>query len=311
MKPEIDDLLQKKYPTYNTILTDEEKDDFWDNLGEKEKYEINKSYLMLIGKPEHDYLMCWEPGRFDTDDDAINYDDFYTIDYAWWQYQKDASWESIEQSKKWMEQGSKHWTPGVVAKSINDFYETYKIYEIYMTGDWYRLIDNETFIYAQLISLNWFIHYKIESYLDDLEDSHIPYSFKDEDLSSLFNETDPEKIYNASGREKELESFKTKMRKYSLDLNNLIKKHLIKYENELSGKTFRIDTGYTEPFDPFTDFIFFDTQSLKNVSPKKFLTTFKEYQVDNSIIDIIIDELKTIVFKDFERIYNDNYKRFN
>ena len=48
----------------------------------------------------------------------------------------------------------------------------------------------------------------------------------------------------------------------------------LKYETELSGKTFRIDTGYTEPFDPFTDFIFFDTQSLKNVSPKKFLTTF-------------------------------------
>ncbi len=313
MKPDIDQILQKKYPDYSELVTDDEKDDFWDNLDNKETYQINKEYLMLIANPSYDYLMCWEPGRFDNNELATDYDDFYTIDYAWWEFQKRASWNSIEEYKKWMEQGSKTWTPEVVAKSINDFHERYKNYSIYMTGDWYRLIDNDTFLYAQLISLNWFIYYKLEIYLDDLEDSHIPYTFKNDDLTNLFNEKDPEKIYDAKGREKELESFKDKMRKYQInELSSIIDSTLSKFTDTLTGKTFRIDTGYdADNFDPFTDFIFFDIQSLKNVSPKEFLKTFKEHQVDASIIEKIIDELKLVIFNDFKRIYNDNYKKFN
>ena len=78
MKPEIDTLLQEKYPEYKDMLEDE-RDDFWDDLDDKEKYNINKEYLKLIANPNYDYLMCWEPGRFDTDEQATDYDNFYII----------------------------------------------------------------------------------------------------------------------------------------------------------------------------------------------------------------------------------------
>jgi len=41
-----------------------------------------------------------------------------------------------------MEEGSDYWTPEKVANIINELNEKYKNgYEIYCTGDWFRLID--------------------------------------------------------------------------------------------------------------------------------------------------------------------------
>lgn len=323
MKPEIDDILSNLYPEY-AELPDEDmvnplpddvytKDDFWDDLSEKEKYDVNAAYLRVLGKPEYDYLVCWEPGRFDNDDDAINYTSFYDIDVKWWEFQKQAMWDSIEDSKKWMEQGSKTHTAERVAQSINRFHEDYAEYKMYMTGDWFRLIENDVFLYSQMIGAKWYIFYKMETLLDDLQEENIPYSFREgDDLLASINEPDPEKRYDAGGREKELESYHTKIRKYtSEELLPKIDKILEKYNRVLSGKTFRVDRGYeAENFDPFTDFIFFDEQSLKNVNPQKFLNTFKNNQVDIFELDRIISELQDDVAKDFERIYNENRSRY-
>ena len=216
MKPEIDDILVKLYPVYKDLpevdfINDQDdvytKDDFWDDLSNKEKYNVNSLYLKMIGDPKHDYIMCWEPGRFDENEAVTDYTNFYDVDYKWWEFQKNANWSNIEDQKKMMMSGSKTYTPEKVAESINSFNDEYSEYKISMTGDWYRLIERDTFIYAEMISLKWYLFYKAEFFLDSLQDEHIPYELKDADFETLLNTRDPEEKYNAAGREKELESF--------------------------------------------------------------------------------------------------------
>ena len=211
MKPEIDDILVKLYPVYKDLpeadfINDQDdvytKDDFWDDLSNQEKYNVNSLYLKMIGDPKHDYIMCWEPGRFDENEAVTDYTDFYDVDYKWWEFQKNANWSNIEDQKKMMLSGSKTYTPEKVAESINSFNDEYSEYKISMTGDWYRLIERDTFIYAEMISLKWYLFYKAEFFLDSLQDEHIPYELKDADFETLLNTRDPEEKYNAAGREK-------------------------------------------------------------------------------------------------------------
>ena len=73
------------------------------------------------------------------------------------------------------------------------------------------------------------------------------YELKDADFETLLNTRDPEEKYNAAGREKELESFYTKIRVYlNNDLLNQIDNIIRKYKRVFSGKTFRIDKGYND-----------------------------------------------------------------
>lgn len=316
MKPEIEKLLIEMCPTFPVNADEDTKDDFWRDLSEKEKYDINETYLKQIGNPEYDYIVCWEPGRLDNDVEITDYDTFYDADYEWWEFQKKSRWESIEDMKEWMEKKPSETTPERVAQSINSFNDAYKDgYSIYLSGDWYRLIENDVFIYSQMISAKWYLFYEAEKFLDDLQEQNIPYSFKDnDDFLNTINERDPRKVYNANGRELELDSYQAKIREYqNSELLSHIDFIIRKYKIVFSGKTFRVDRGYEpgENFDPFTDFIFFDEQSLKNVIPKKFLTTFGENQLSFVEFEKMITELKDIVKQDFERIYNGNKARFS
>ncbi len=312
MQPELINILIEIYPEVAS-LDDDAREDFWDNLSEQETYKINGIYLTNIGDKKYDYLMCWEPGRFDTDETVLDYNNFYDVDVKWWEFQKSAELDFIDDCKKWMEAGSKDWTPEKVAEIINNTTDRFKEYRIYFSGDWYRLFDGDTFLYAELISAEWFLYYEIETFLDDLEDRHIPHTFRAvDDMMQILNELDPEKRYDASGREKELDAFKNKMRTY---LSNDVFENIetvLKEHPELSGKTFRRDLNYAndENFDPSTDFVFFDVQSLKNVRPKNFLEDIKSHQVDWSELEKVIDVLKAIALQDFERIYNANKSRY-
>lgn len=324
MKPEIDDILVKLYPVYKDLpeadfINDQDdiytKDDFWDDLSNKEKYNVNSLYLKMIGDPKHDYIMCWEPGRFDENEAVTDYTNFYDVDYKWWEFQKNANWSNIEDQKKMMMSGSKTYTPEKVAESINYFNDEYSEYKISMTGDWYRLIERDIFIYAEMISLKWYLFYKAECFLDSLQEEHIPYELKDADFETLLNTRDPEEKYNAAGREKELESFYTKIRVYlNNDLLNQIDNIIRKYKRVFSGKTFRIDKGYNdgseETFDPFTNFIFFDELSLKRVNPQNFLQTFRENQIDNKELEHIVNEFLELVKINFDEIYHANRSRY-
>ena len=315
MKKTIHDILTKNYPEYSDLCTDDDRDDFWSNLNNTEKYKVNSEYLRLTENPEYDYLVCYEPGRMDTDEKVTDYDTMYDVDYKWWKFQRDTQWESIEESKKMMEQGDKHSSPERIASMINSFNERYDTYQIYMSGDWFRLIENDVFIYAQFISAKWYLFYIAEDFLLNLQEENIPYTFVEtDDPLGSFDEDDPKKIYDAAGREHELKKFKDEIRKYqSHDLLTHIDYLIAKYKRVFSGKTFRFDSGYEpgEKFDPFTDFIFYDEQSLTNVSPKKFLKTFKENQGNFSDFEIMIGELKDQLTEDFYRLYNKNKARFN
>ena len=57
MKPEIDDILVKLYPSYKDLpevdfINDQDdvytKDDFWDDLSNKEKYNVNSLNFLSI-----------------------------------------------------------------------------------------------------------------------------------------------------------------------------------------------------------------------------------------------------------------------
>lgn len=317
----LEKILEDKYPAYaklpivDDINADENpRDDFWSDLSEKESYDINAEFLRQTGDPKYDYLTCWEPGRIDDENETLfDFPTFYEFDLAWWKFQKEAQYESVEDCKKWMEQGSDHWTPERVAKAINDLEERYENgYEIYCSGDWFRLIENDIFIYGQVVSAKWYLYFHLEGFIGDLQDSLIPYSLneKDHDFQTLLNLDDPEEKYCAEGREIELNTLQDAVRKYEGEpLLEAIGMVMGKYNH--SGGTFRYDRKYTQDdFDPFTDYIFWDEQSLKNVRTTHFVEDFKDNLKDASIIDKMIVEIEDIVREDFMEIYNANRSRY-
>ncbi len=170
-------------------------------------------------------------------------------------------------------------------------------------------------MYAQIISAQWYIYYELESVISDLQNEHLPYSLNEKDMEfiELLNESDPEKKYLAGGREKELDSLQDLIRKYEgQPLLDLISKYMktVNY----SGGTFRFDRGYketpTEKFDPFTDYIFWDEQSLKNVRTTHFLEDFKKVQLTGPKLNDLICGMKVEVEKDFMEFYNENKSRY-
>jgi len=311
MNKEIDTIINELFPEYDINADDEIKNDFWYDLSNKQKYEISAIHLKRIGNPDYDYLICWEPGRFDTDVKVTDFDTMYKIDVDWWEFQKKSQFESIEDSKKRMEKNPEKYTPEQIKEYHMQYDDQYGEYSIYLTGDWYRLIENNIFLYSQFISAKWFLMYEAEDVLDTLQEKNIPYDFSNNIFESL-KETDPKKIYNANGREHELVNYQTDIASYkSTKLQNRIKFIISKYSKVFAGSVFRRDRGYNEEsFDPFTDFIFFDENSLKKVSPKNFLKTFNACEIDFKEFQILIDDFNSMVESDFYEIYNENRSRY-
>ena len=308
MKPELEDIIGGMFSEFKLLKDEEAKEDFWSDLTESQSYAINKEYLLRTEKPEFDYLVCWEPGRLNENETIFDYPTFYEFDYKWWEFQKEASLESIEEMKKWMENGSKHYTPETISMAMDNHNKKFKNYEMNCTGDWFRLMDGNTFIYAQMISAKWYIYDHLEKTIDELIEKNIPWKFKGdiENWLNAINSNIPEETYEANGRERELESLKTKLNEYNNnELLDIIQNELD--NNNYSGKTFRFDRGYSvDNFDPFTDFIFYDIESLKNIRTKSFLKDFKENQEDSVKLDKIIEKLKLKITDDFKKKYEEN-----
>ena len=315
MKKEICEIIAELYPEYDITASDEVKEDFWTELSEKQKYDVNCQYLIEIGTPEYDYIVCWEPGRLDTAEVLTDYDNFYEFDLLWWEYQKKASYEALLESHEWAKETPEKYASDYIETSTANFDKNYNMgYTVSMAGDWFRLIDNGTFIYSSFISAKWHLFYLAEEHIDELQEKHIPYTFRDTDIDTCFNTEDPKERYDAAGREVELESYQTVMRSYTYtqmadDIDTL----LLQYHDELTGTTFRYDVGYTddEDFDPFTNFVFFDVESLKRVKTKQFLKTFKDAAGDYTVFDRLIAELLKIVSARFDTIYTENKKLFD
>ena len=320
MSNETDDIIKKIRPDYDTEGSEEYKEDFWANMSEKETYDLNALNLKTLGDPQYDYITCWEPGRFDDDEQFTDFNSVFEVDYNWWKFQRDASLESIEEYRgdPKDEQREKYYE-----ESIEQHTKRYNKYTIYLSGDWYRLFDGDTFLYSQLISARWYLYYEGEKLLDTLQEECIPFKYcrmddEDDEMDESgnfkwLNESDPTKRYDAGGREVELDKYLDVMRKYQQDtMLDKIDKLLIKYNIVFSGKTFRQDKGYEEEdFDPFTDFIFFDVASLKHVSPKHFLETFSDHQISFVEFQRIIDETKEMVRKDQEKLYKENKEKYH
>lgn len=312
MKKEIEQIINERYPEYDINADEETREDFWHELPDKEKYAINSIHLKTVGKPEHDYLICWEPGRFDTGVEVTDYNTMYEVDYEWWKFQRDVRWESLQEYRESLGK-----SPGSEEVEKAERYEDQHNeefadgYKIHLTGDWYRMFDGETFLYSQVISAKWFLFYQMEDFIDELQEKQLPFEFTDNDFMSALDTKDPKQIYKANGREAEISDLLDNIRDYQT--NALVEKldfYIAKFSKRFRGHTFRRDDGYNEDdFDPFTDFIFFDELSLRCVSPKNFLNTFRQNQIDFDEFKIMISELKSEVEEDFLKLYNENKSR--
>jgi len=321
----LDKILEEKYPEYaklpviHNINDENPREDFWFSLTKKEIYDVNLEFLKRTGNPKFDYITCWEPGRLNGNNESLfDYSTFYEFDLAWWEFQKEDRYKSVNEYKKWMEQGSSYWTPERVARIINDLEEEYKDgYSIYCKGDWFRMIENGKLLYAQLISAKWYIYSVLEMYIDEMREDLLPYSLnEDMDFQQILNCDDPTIKYKADGREIELASLQEAIGKYEgKSLIDLIDRMMAEFKDDYKGYTFRFDSGYElnnpdEKFDPFTDFIFWDEQALKNVRTTNFLEDFTKIQQESKLLEDLITGVKAKVHDDFMKIYNENKSRY-
>jgi hypothetical protein len=317
MKKSVDIIIAEMFDNYDINADDDAKDDFWHELTDEEQYMVNSRVQLENGNPKYDYLSCSEPGRFDNNEVVTDYETLYEVDYKWWEFQKKCRWDGIEEMKGHMNANdTEYYSPQKVSEVINAFNDDYDGgYTIYLTGDWYRLIENGKLLYSQFISARWYLYYELENLLDTLGDENIPYSYKDSDDKLMFiNEPDAAKKYDAQGREYELESFNCEIMKYQHDeMIDKIDVVVDKYKCKFSGKVFRTqrDETIVNDCDDFVDFIFYDEQSLKNVSPKNFLKTFKQNQEEFSEFALLFSELVKIVTDDFYRIYDANKLKYS
>ena len=312
MSEAIEEILETHYPEYKKLPIPKSddfdysaRDEFWDDLTEKEKYNINAEVLKTTGPKDNDYLVCFEIGRLEDAQTIQDFDTLYDFDKSWWEYQHSFLTEEYEK----IEEGERK---DRLKKRIDDDSD----YKIYCSGDWIRLFENDTFIYGQLISVKWFIFYELESYLSKLQEDFLPYSFKDdlkniETIEKTMNEKDPIKRYDAQGREQELESLLTLIREFENNEMILMIDEELSNNPSYSGKVFREHRGYTDTnFDPFTSYIFWDEESLQTVRTTNFVEDFSSIEEPYEIIKNIIDNLMGEVEKYFKSFSLKNMKEF-
>jgi len=252
----------EKYPTYVVKA-------FLEMLNTKELSEFNHKKLLLEGNPDKDYIQCTELGRLECDNDIFKYDSLYEFDYDWWNYQREYTFKDLLDKSKY--------TIGADIDNIEE--ETHKVimhierdfknkYDIYLTGDWFRIIKDNKFYYANILSVKWFLFYQIEHYIEELYENN-------NDI------------------------------KYYTDISNqaleIIETVISKNYSLLDGTIFILDEKAKHENDENNiDFIFFNSKSTKKVSFNSFLKDIDnnttDYNVLENILDIVKNEIK-IIFK--------------
>lgn len=286
-----DDLLLFKYLGYKD-MTEDEKDDFWRELPDSEKYSVNQLTTKVNGFGE-DRLYCNESSRVN-----FKFEDFENLldwDIACWNQQRE--WRLADEYQPF-DKGEYKFNTG-------------------MTGEWIRLIEKSRLLYGTIYSLHSFLWWKMEDLVFDIENELIPHEFKWEppidktdeccgEEESCGDECGCRRVkinINAFGREEEYE----KIRKLTYDYISTGSRgdKIIEEISKDHVGTFRIDS-FENPYDPYSDFIVCDKETLGKIRPRFFLDDFNSFIHLTSWIDELIIKLKVLIDKDFREYVKEN-----
>jgi len=294
------DYFKEKYPHVSDMnSSDDEFDDFLNDLDKKELYKAHEYLLKKLGTKEANYIACMEPGRLADGEHFFDYPTLFEFDEKWKEFQlsdlsrveylyranEESIYDGIKESKNYIES----------LRNRNN---------IYMQGDWFRLIDeDDKMLYATFISAYYYLLDYAEDTLSSYIEELIPYDLVDDEDLLLESFNNPEiNVYKANGREKELDYLtKLSYRFLSKKIPKIIRKLID--DERCKGKGFRVDEGYDgEKFDPITHFIFWDAESLKSVRTTNFLNDFNKIKSDNKCLEDIENKLNKYIRKEFGEI---------
>ena len=287
-----DELMELKNPGYSDMDEDAQFE-VWDKISEHDKYLINKLTTKANGYGE-DRLYINEASR---QNDIITISKFKNLlewDIECWNLQRKWRNEDVDE---------------------NNFYDIGKYdFNKGMTGEWIRFIEDSRLVYASMYSLSGFLWSNMEDLVLEIENEIIPHEYKWE--PPLENDGDEEETcgnnckcrrvqinIDANGREEEYE----KLRKLTYEYithdgrgESIIKKLAKKFTG-----TFRIDK-FEKIYDPYSDFIVCDKETLRKINPETFLTDFKSFLNDKSILDDLLNKVKELIDSDYRQYVKEN-----
>lgn len=295
----IERILLKRFPEY-AGLNEEDKDDFFGDLDDAAKYEVNQEACTIDGIGE-DKIVCTEPGRMPEGKTLLDYVNIMKWDKEDWEFQRESRLKLAEDCKD----------PEKRKKAVQEVFEDYEIYSLTLWGEWIRLIEKSRMIYGNLWSLSAYLQDLMDEWLTDWIRHAIPYDIEhqyvDSDDKSHGVCREVEFITKANGREKELDALQKKVWAYEKE------KGLERIQNTLNqanlrGCTFRID-NFENSYDPCSEFILADEEVAQEITFEYFLRDFQRFQKPKSLIDPVVEDLKKAVRNDFLTIYRENATR--
>jgi hypothetical protein len=236
-----------KYPEYV-------KKAFLEMLNEDELYDFNYEKLLAFGNKKYDYILCTEIGRIEDENEIFNYNNIYEYDYAWWNYQRSFAFKDLEKISKYEFGADIEAIEIDVQKQLGfikrDYFEQF---DIYLTGDWFRMIKNDKLLYFNILSLKWHIFYQLEEYIE-----------------KLYEESENIKKYTDNSNK----------------LLSIIEEILSIDYSKLDGKIYEMQEGTD------ADYIFFNNSSTKKVSFLNFQNDIDDNKSDYKEVIEIIERIK-------------------
>lgn len=281
-KVSVDDIIKTKYPNYAN-MSEDEQDDFWDELSESEKYEINQKTTEANGFGQN-CLYCNEIGRG-------NFKEFSNLlewDIADWNVQRDLCLKDQYMS---FDRGEYNFDTG-------------------MFDEWIRLIENSKLVYGSLRTLYAHLWWIMEDIVFDVENEIVPHDIEWHPTPKVVHE-DGEQclcneitlVVNAYGREDEYEKISSLRNKYIE--NNGRGSELVKQSAQGFTGTFRVD-NFENPTDPYSIFIVCDRETLGKIKPESFLNDFHSNATSAPVLNELTEKFKKIIENDFREYINSN-----
>lgn len=276
-----EDLLIAWYSEYRELETDDQREDFWNNLPKEDVYKINQEVTLHNGIGE-DKLVINEYSR----DSLIieNYNNLLDWDIDCWDDQRQLRLQD------------KYCSCDI---GEYDFYKG-------LAGEWIRLIEDSRLIYGNLYSLPMFLWWQMEDLIYDIENQIVPHELhwntEDDENPNLKKVNITVDAYE---REEEYEKLKQLTYKFlTTDESSPGYKLILETFKDIKG-TFRINM-LEDPIDPMTDFIVCDQETLSKINPKTFLKDFSSCLNNDINFENFIIEFKNKVEDVYRKFVSEN-----
>lgn len=259
-------------------------------LTEKQRYKYNTIRQKMEGKKKYDYIEITEPGSFNRP--LHKYENIKEWDKRNFDFQEKWIKKENKRRRKWqIEKG----------KQPDPVYEKKGYENLYINGDWFRLLKKRKYgkrqlIYGMLESAYMHILVRVSEELGELIDKEIPSliidaSHEKDEKTGL---TKVEFETRAAGREKELNELREKKRKLDevlkVDVQNSIK--------DIGGYTFiKEDSDKINGLDIY---VIGGTDAAENMSFKTFVKDFEQreqpFKILDNKVEILVNKYSKLLF---------------